>query len=85
MQRRTFTTARRIGRTIHQNGSRIAAALLHQVWKVPELLDAWRVRSYDRDELAKLDDRQLRDIGLTRYDALQEARKPFWQTRTAKC
>jgi uncharacterized protein YjiS (DUF1127 family) len=26
-----------------------------------------------------LDERSLRDIGLTRYDALREARKPFWR------
>jgi uncharacterized protein YjiS (DUF1127 family) len=25
------------------------------------------------------DERSLRDVGLTRYDALYEARKPFWE------
>jgi uncharacterized protein YjiS (DUF1127 family) len=29
--------------------------------------------------LATLCDRSLRDIGLTRYDADREARKPFWR------
>jgi uncharacterized protein YjiS (DUF1127 family) len=43
------------------------------------LLDIWRRRLRDRRELALLDDRSLRDIGLTRYDALREARKPFWR------
>lgn len=36
-----------------------------------------RVRQ--RHTLARLDDRSLRDIGITRTDALAEANKPFWQ------
>jgi uncharacterized protein YjiS (DUF1127 family) len=43
------------------------------------LLDTWRRRLRDRRELALLDERSLRDIGLTRYDALNEANKPFWR------
>jgi len=36
-------------------------------------------RSRQRRALAELDDRLLRDIGLTRYDVALEASKPFWQ------
>ncbi len=43
------------------------------------LVSEWRRRACGRRELAALSDRCLRDIGLTRYDALREARKPFWQ------
>jgi uncharacterized protein YjiS (DUF1127 family) len=43
------------------------------------LLHMWRQRLRSRRELVLLDERALRDIGLTRYDALREARKPFWQ------
>jgi uncharacterized protein YjiS (DUF1127 family) len=43
------------------------------------VLDMWRQRLRSRRELVMLDDRSLRDIGLTRYDALREARKPFWR------
>jgi uncharacterized protein YjiS (DUF1127 family) len=32
-----------------------------------------------RQALAQLDDRLLRDIGVTRYDAAREAAKPFWR------
>jgi uncharacterized protein YjiS (DUF1127 family) len=39
----------------------------------------WRRRVRDRRELALMSDRSLRDIGLTRYDAFQEIRKPFWR------
>ena len=43
------------------------------------LIDEWRRRAQGRRELAALSDRCLRDIGLTRYDANREARKPFWR------
>ena len=43
------------------------------------LFDIWRQRLRDRRALALMDGRSLRDIGLTRCDALHEARKPFWQ------
>jgi uncharacterized protein YjiS (DUF1127 family) len=38
-----------------------------------------RARSRSRQELLALDDRMLKDIGLTRTDALYEAMKPFWR------
>jgi uncharacterized protein YjiS (DUF1127 family) len=43
------------------------------------LLDIWRRRLRDRRALALMDDRSLRDLGLTRYDAFYETRKPFWR------
>jgi uncharacterized protein YjiS (DUF1127 family) len=39
----------------------------------------WRRRTRGRAELARLDDRTLRDIGITRVDALFEINKPFWR------
>lgn len=44
-----------------------------------ELLMQWQERAEQRQALAELDDRLLRDIGLDRGAARQEARKPFWQ------
>jgi uncharacterized protein YjiS (DUF1127 family) len=35
-------------------------------------------RQRQRHDLATLDDRLLRDIGLSRADAEHESRKPFW-------
>jgi uncharacterized protein YjiS (DUF1127 family) len=43
------------------------------------LFDIWRQRMRDRRALVLMDERSLRDIGLTRCDALYEARKPFWR------
>jgi uncharacterized protein YjiS (DUF1127 family) len=39
----------------------------------------WRCRRNGRLELARFDERMLRDIGLTRVDAEYEINKPFWR------
>src|SRR5215472_13028620 len=39
----------------------------------------WRRRAHDRAELVRLDDRMLKDIGLTRSDAEFLSNKPFWR------
>lgn len=44
-----------------------------------DVLCEWRRRSRDRPQLALLDDRILRDIGLSRGDVLAEINKPFWR------
>jgi uncharacterized protein YjiS (DUF1127 family) len=43
------------------------------------VLREWRQRSRERAQLASLDDRMLRDIGVSRGDVLQEINKPFWR------
>jgi uncharacterized protein YjiS (DUF1127 family) len=40
---------------------------------------AWQARARERRMLADMDDRQLRDLGIRRADALEEADKPFWR------
>ena len=39
----------------------------------------WRQRSRERAELAQIDSRGLRDIGLTPAEAAYEINKPFWR------
>jgi uncharacterized protein YjiS (DUF1127 family) len=39
----------------------------------------WWHRHRSRQLLAEMDRRMLRDIGLSRVDAREEARKRFWQ------
>jgi uncharacterized protein YjiS (DUF1127 family) len=39
----------------------------------------WRRRAHERAELAGLDERTLKDIGLTRTDAEFLSNKPFWR------
>jgi uncharacterized protein YjiS (DUF1127 family) len=51
------------------------AALQHAV----DAIWTWRERMRTRRQLAMLDDRLLRDIGITRLQARSEAEKPFWR------
>lgn len=72
-------------------GGRIVEAVVHYAesgrrdgpaeW-LRRVLDAvldWMERSASRRRLAALDDRMLRDIGVSRCEAEEEARKPFWR------
>jgi uncharacterized protein YjiS (DUF1127 family) len=43
------------------------------------VLRLWYDRWSSRQDLRRLDEAGLADIGLTRADALQEAAKPFWE------
>ena len=44
-----------------------------------DVIRLWRRRAYERQTLAGLSDQMLRDIGVTRCDAMNEASKPFWR------
>jgi uncharacterized protein YjiS (DUF1127 family) len=61
------TTAR--VRSLHVSG--LARALR-------ALLRAWLARSRQRAQLAELEPRMLRDIGVSADAARHEVRKPFW-------
>lgn len=43
------------------------------------LIAIWQERAATRRGLARMDDRLLRDIGLTRLDVRNELGKPFWR------
>lgn len=43
------------------------------------LLNTWRRRALERRELARLDHRSLRDLGLSASQVQFEANKPFWR------
>jgi uncharacterized protein YjiS (DUF1127 family) len=47
--------------------------------RVRHAVALWRTRSRQREALAALGERDLRDIGLSRLDAWREGRKWFWQ------
>jgi uncharacterized protein YjiS (DUF1127 family) len=42
---------------------------------------SWHRNVRARRELLQLNDHELRDIGLTRVEALYEASRPFWDSR----
>jgi uncharacterized protein YjiS (DUF1127 family) len=41
-------------------------------------LDAWIERHRQRNALLELNDSMLKDIGISRADAVNEGSKPFW-------
>ncbi len=43
------------------------------------VLCIWPERHQQRAELRELEPDQLLDIGISRSDAMREARKPFWR------
>ena len=42
-------------------------------------LAEWQERSEQRKHLAGMNERMLKDIGISRADAAREANKPFWR------
>jgi uncharacterized protein YjiS (DUF1127 family) len=56
-----------------------ASALVARARHAVEIAALWRRRARERKQLAAFDDRLLRDIGVSRADALREYRKPFWR------
>lgn len=77
----TSTIATPVGRpadALTEWGRRIPspADLFGALWRT---LLRWQRRHEDRLHLAAMDDRLLRDIGISREQADAEARKPFWR------
>lgn len=66
-------TATRIGLRPHR--SYVLAAVIGAF----EQLAVWQERRRQRFNLARLDDRMLRDIGLSTVDVQHEISKPFWK------
>ncbi len=59
-------------------GNRALSRALAKIRAVGATVSLWRSRQRERRDLMKLDDHFLRDIGITRSQAVAEAKKPFW-------
>jgi uncharacterized protein YjiS (DUF1127 family) len=62
-----------------QRPTRAATAPAGWIDSASNLLARWVDASRSRQTLDVLDEHMLRDIGITRDEALREARKFFWQ------
>lgn len=44
-----------------------------------KIFKQWNKRIQERKQLAKVDERLLKDMGISRFEANQEIAKPFWR------
>ena len=58
---------------------RLARRRRPAVERLARLLERWAARAAQRRRLADLPDVRLRDLGLSRAAAQEEAGKPFWR------
>jgi uncharacterized protein YjiS (DUF1127 family) len=56
--------------------STVGAALARSLARTLRL---WRSRARERRAFHVVEDRDLRDLGLSRYDVARELAKPFWR------
>jgi uncharacterized protein YjiS (DUF1127 family) len=75
MSTRQSVAARRI-RTLQ---AQPIGTLLSRLLLIVTLPIIWHERGCHRRDLLTIEERLLRDVGLTRKDIELEARKPFWQ------
>lgn len=66
-------------RSAHVGQGSMSAAVAHGVDTILDTLALWRQRAATRRELSRLDDRMLRDIGISSVDVDSEVSKHFWQ------
>lgn len=60
-----------------------ATRLTQSIGRAFRLIETWLDVSRQRRRLAAMDDRMLKDIGISRASANNEARKPFWDVPEA--
>ena len=60
------------------SADRLAAGLRVALSRATLTLLRWQELARQRRALAALSDQMLKDLGLTRADALREAGRPFW-------
>jgi uncharacterized protein YjiS (DUF1127 family) len=63
-------------RTLHRPSAAGWTGLSASIARVVGL---WRTRTRERRVLAALDHRDLRDLGLSRWEVERELAKPFWR------
>ncbi len=57
----------------------LPAAVGRAAKQLAHTLHVWRCRIEEREQLRKMNEHMLKDIGIDRADAYREASKPFWR------
>ncbi|MCB9959084.1 MAG: DUF1127 domain-containing protein [Rhodospirillaceae bacterium] len=66
--------------TVRRRRARFAVRLSTWPLRLLDALLTWQQRAAERRHLAALDDRLLKDMGLSRADVAQELEKPVWRS-----
>ena len=76
-----MTSLVRIGRyqMVLQKRDNQGLTLLKRLRKLLSVINQYRQNVHQRRQLSQLPDYLLKDIGVTRADALKESEKPFWK------
>jgi uncharacterized protein YjiS (DUF1127 family) len=70
---------RGIGSTLARSGVVLVRAMANGLRRIVVAIDAMHTRHRSRVYLQSLDDRMLKDLGLSRADVVRESSKPFWR------
>jgi uncharacterized protein YjiS (DUF1127 family) len=74
-------TSQTVYRDNAQTGDTVLAAIGRALVGILETLVRWQEVSIQRRRLLELDAHMLKDIGISRADAVREAKRPFWDSR----
>ena len=76
-----MTSLVRLGRyqIVLQKRDNQGLTLLKRLRKLLSVINQYRQNVHQRRQLSQLPDYLLKDIGVTRADALKESEKPFWK------
>ena len=76
---RRYERSHAIPRAIAGAVQRTGSLLKNGAIAAADTMMDWQERARARRDLSMIDDRLLRDIGLTRFDVARETAKPFWR------
>jgi uncharacterized protein YjiS (DUF1127 family) len=63
----------------HSSQPTLATRATAAIEALGRTLHLWRARARERDALTLIDERDLHDLSLSRYDVQRELAKPFWR------
>jgi len=62
----------------------MTSMILAALGRLATLVRLWLRHEQTKHRLAQLDERMLKDVGISTLDALIEADRPFWRQRDAR-